>query len=89
MMTRTELFAKKRKGITKAEYIFTERLNELSEQVQALTERVDRMSEQLYFVARTDRDDLKNAFDENFTETWDSYDALFNTHGVEKIGKVE
>ena len=88
-MNRTELFKEKRKGIAKTEYMITERLNDLSEQLQALTDRVDRMSEQLYFFAKTDRDDLKNAFDENFKDTWDSYDVLFNTHGVEKIGKVE
>ena len=82
-MTRTELFAKKRKGIAKTEYILIERLNELSDQIEALTERVDKMSEQLYFVARTDRDDLKNAFDENFKETWDSYDGLFKIHGTQ------
>ena len=87
-MTRTELYKEKRKGIAKAEYIFIERLNDLSEQVQALTERVDRMSEHLYFFAKTDREELKNAFDEQFEETWDSYDELFETHGTERIKKV-
>ena len=88
-MNRTELFREKRKGITKTEYMIMERLNEMSEQIQALTERVDRMSEQLYYFAKTDRDALKDAFDEQFKDTWDSYDVLFNTHGVEKIRKVE
>ena len=87
-MTRTELYKEKRKGIAKTEYIFIERLNDLSEQVQALTERVDRMSEHLYFFAKTDREELKNAFDEQFEETWDSYDELFETHGTERIKKV-
>lgn len=76
MMTRTELYKEKRKDIAKTEYIFVERLNEMSEQIQELTERVDRMSEQLYFVARTDRDDLKNAFDEQFKESLKEYDKL-------------
>lgn len=75
-MNRTELFKEKRKGIAKTEYIIMERLNDLSEQIQALTERVDRMSEQLYFVARTDRDELKNAFDEQFKESLKEYDKL-------------
>lgn len=75
-MNRTELYREKRKGIAKTEYMIMERLNDLSDQIQALTERVDRMSEQLYFVARTDRDDLKNAFDEMFKEGLKEYDKF-------------
>ena len=83
-MTRTELFKEKRKGIAKTEYMIMERINDLSEQIQALTERVDRMSEHLYYYAKTDREELKNAFDEQFKETWDSYDGLFKIHGTER-----
>ena len=79
MMTRTELFANKRKGIAKAEYIITERLNELSDQIEALTERVDRMSEHLYFFAKTDREELKNAFDENFKESLKEYEKFIGS----------
>ena len=73
-MNRTELYKEKRKGITKTEYIIMKRFNDLSEQIQALTERVDRMSEHLYFFAKTDREELKNAFDEQFKESLKEYE---------------
>ena len=73
-MNRTELFREKRKVIAKTEYMIMERINELSEQIQALTERVDRMSEHLYFFAKTDREELKNAFDEQFKESLKEYE---------------
>lgn len=76
-MDRTELYAEKRKGIAKTEYIIMERLNELSEQIEALTKRVDDMSEHLYYCARTDRDDLKNAFDEMFDNPLEELDRIF------------
>lgn len=68
-MTRTELFAKKRKGIAKTEYMLMERLNDLTEKVEALTKRVDEMSEHLYFFAKYDKEEYKNVFDENFKES--------------------
>lgn len=76
-MDRTKLYAEKRKGIAKTEYIIMERLNELSEQIEALTKRVDDMSEHLYYCARTDRDDLKNAFDEMFDYPLEELDRIF------------
>lgn len=77
MKNRTELFREKRKGIAKTEYMIMERLNDLSEQIEALTKRLDDMSEHLYYCARTDRDDLKNAFDEMFDNPIDELERIF------------
>lgn len=76
-MNREEMFKEKRKGIAKTEYMIMERLNELSEQIEAITKRVDDMSEHLYYYARTDRDDLKNAFDEMFDNPLEELDRIF------------
>ena len=81
-MTRTELFAKKRKGIAKTEYMLMERLNDLTEKVEALTKRVDEMSEHLYFFAKYDKEEYANAFDEQFKE---SVEALTKIEELEKI----
>lgn len=76
-MNRTELFKERRKGIAKTEYVIMERLNDLSEQIEALSKRLDDMSEQLYYYAKTDREDLKNAFDEMFDNPIKEIEEIF------------
>lgn len=52
-------------------------LNDLSDQIETLTKRLDDMSEHLYYCARTDRDDLKNAFDEMMGNPIDELERIF------------
>lgn len=73
-MTRTELFREKRKGIAKTEYMIMERINDLSDQIETLTKRLDDMSEHLYYFAKTDNEEFKNAFDEQFKESLKEYE---------------
>ena len=76
IMNRTEMYAKKRKGIAKTEYILIERLNDISERLEAISKRLDNMSEHLYYMAKTDRSELENAFDEMFKESLKEYDKF-------------
>lgn len=76
IMNRTEMYAEKRKGIAKTEYILIERLNEISERLEAISQRLDSMSEHLYYMAKTDRSELENAFDEMFKEGLKEYDKF-------------
>lgn len=76
MENRTELFREKRKDIAKEEYMLAVRLNDLTEQVEALTKRVDEMSEHLYFFAKYDKEEYKNAFDEQFKESIEELEKI-------------
>ena len=76
MKSRTEIFREKRKGIATTEYRIMERLNDLTEQVEALTKRVDEMSEHLYFFAKYDKEEYKNAFDEQFKDSIEELEKI-------------
>lgn len=77
-MTRTELFKNKRNEIAKTEYMIMERLNDLSEQIEALAERVDKLSEHLYYFAKSNDSESKNAFDEMFKDSIEELERLCN-----------
>lgn len=80
-MTRTELFAHKRKGIAKAEYIFIERLNNLSDKLDEVIETQNKLSEYLYELAKQPK--------EIFKEDVDKYSECLDKHFKESLREYE